>query len=398
MAAMALHRAMPRPSLAPLPLRGPTPPLRHAVPTASGSGQHQPPLRRPLHAESALHGKGAAKTAGGVRAERGLGSGVRRCLASTASAVAAAVALSKAGPARRRSVGKRGGRTAAVAAATEDAPSSPSTAGNPTDDEAPPVAPGSAADGGAAPALGDAGGKAAEEPGGAALAAGEASEDAAAAGGKAPDPARVALVAQRLATAEQALRRWGYVAEVVYTWLGAVSLGIASFAAFSHGSRVYRSPVMALGPVSVGLSLLCSFVGWFQARGCRSAGRRCSLAASSLEPGAPMPPADQLQTIMPALGDVESGLRVRQRTAWLGVLFAVVGMQSMVGLLVAKVLAASGGLSPPPGVSLDVFTLLAVSNVALSHVIGGGAAAMQQGALPPPAASAGDPFRGWGRQ
>lgn len=233
-------------------------------------------------------------------------------------------------------------------------------------------------------------------------AASDASEDlvpAAAMGAKASVAGRVALVAQRLVTAEKSLRRWGYVAEVVYTWLGLISLGIASFAAFSHGSmQAYRSPAMALGPFSVGLSLLCSLVGWFQARGCRSIGRRCGLAASSLEPGGPPPPAAQFHTVMPALGDIEGGLRARQRTAWVGALFAVVGMQSMVGLLVAKVLAASSGVSSPPGVSLDVFTLLAVSNAALSHVVGGGAAALQHAALPPPGAAADDPFRGWGRR
>jgi len=213
------------------------------------------------------------------------------------------------------------------------------------------------------------------------------------------DAAHVALVAQRLTAAEKSLSRWGYATEVVYTWLGVISLGIASFSAFSHGSNnIHRSPVMALGPLSVGLSLLCSLIGWFQARSSRSVARRCGMAASSLEPGGPAPPATQLLTIMPALGDIESGLRVRQRTAWLGVMFAVVGMQSMVGLLVAKVLVATGGLSPSPGVSLDVFTLLAVTNAALSHVIGGCAVVLQQGALPPSAAAAGDPFRGWGRR
>jgi len=217
----------------------------------------------------------------------------------------------------------------------------------------------------------------------------------------ATDPARMALVVQRLTTAETSLRRWGYVAEVVYTWLGIISLGVLSFAAFNTkgGAHAFAgSPATALGLGSVGFSVLCSFIGWLQARGCRSIGRRCGIAASSLEPGGPARPGQQILAMMPALGDIECSLRNRQRTAWLGALFAVVGLQAMVGLLVGKVLAASGGLAPAPGVSLDVFTLLAVSNVALSHVIGGGTVALQQGALPTPASSTSDVFRGWARQ
>lgn len=214
------------------------------------------------------------------------------------------------------------------------------------------------------------------------------------------DPGRIALVVQRLTTAENSLRRWGYVAEAVYTWLGIISLGVACFAAYTKGgARAFAgSPSMALGLGSVGLSVLCSFIGWLQARGCRNIGRRCGIAASSLEPGGPARPETQIIAMMPALGDIECSLRNRQRTAWLGAMFAVVGLQAMVGLLVGKVLAASGGLAPAPGVSLDVFTLLAVSNVALSHVIGGGTVALQQGALPTPAASTSDVFRGWARQ
>merc|ERR1711879_524933 len=131
--------------------------------------------------------------------------------------------------------------------------------------------------------------------------------------------------------------------------------------------------------------------------GCRNIGRRCGIAASSLELGGPARPETQIIAMMPALGDIECSLRNRQRTAWLGAMFAVVGLQAMVGLLVGKVLAASGGLAPASGVSLDVFTLLAVSNVALSHVVGGGTVALQQGALPT-AASTSDVFRGWARQ
>jgi len=212
------------------------------------------------------------------------------------------------------------------------------------------------------------------------------------------EPARVAQVAQRLSSAEWTLKNWGYAAEVMYAWLGLISWGVAGFAAYSHGGAVYRSPSMTLGLTSVGLSVFAALVGWFQARNCRRLGRRCGAAANSLEPGGPVPPAAQLLSLVPSLGDIESSLRARQRTSWLGALFAVVGLQAMVGLLVTKVLAASGGLAPAPGVSLDIFTLLAVSNSALSHVIGGGIAAWQQKSLPPAHVAAEDPFRGWGRQ
>jgi len=225
--------------------------------------------------------------------------------------------------------------------------------------------------------------------------ASDASEKTPSSDSRNSDPGRVALVVQRLTAAEISLRRWGYVAEAVYTWLGAISLGVAVFAISTKGGA---NGTMGLGLGSVFLSVLCSFVGWLQARGCRNIGRRCGIAASSLEPGGPTRPEAQILAMMPALGDIESSLRNRQRTAWLGAMFAVVGLQAMVGLLVGKVLAASGGLHPAPGVSLDVFTLLAVSNAALSHVIGGGTVALQQGALPAPAASTSDAFRGWARQ
>jgi hypothetical protein len=39
---------------------------------------------------------------------------------------------------------------------------------------------------------------------------------------------------------------------------------------------------------------------------------------------------------LPALAAIEANLRARQRTAALGALFAVVGLQSMVGLMVTK--------------------------------------------------------------
>ncbi|CAE8598403.1 unnamed protein product [Polarella glacialis] len=155
--------------------------------------------------------------------------------------------------------------------------------------------------------------------------------------------------------------------------------GVASFSAYSQGGlRAFRSTSMGLGLTAVGLSVICALIGWFQARTCRTLGRRCGLAASALEPGGPTPPASQLMTMMPSLSAIETGLRARQRTAWLGSLFAIVGLQSMVGLMVAKVLATSGGLASSPGINLDIFTLLAVGNAALSHVIGGGAAAIQQ--------------------
>lgn len=206
------------------------------------------------------------------------------------------------------------------------------------------------------------------------------------------DPAKVALVVQRLTTAEWSLRKWGYLSEVVYTWLGLISLGVAVFRA-CVGSDLSRTRSLALGLASVGLSLVCALVGWYQARVCRRLGRRCGLAASSLEPGGPTPPAAHLLAALPALVDIESGLRARQRTAWLGAFFAVVGMEALAGLLVAKLLMVSGPFVAAPG--LDVFTLLSVCNAALSHVISGGAAALQQSALPPAPQSHDDQFRGW---
>ena len=41
---------------------------------------------------------------------------------------------------------------------------------------------------------------------------------------------------------------------------------------------------------------------------------------------------------LPSLVAIETTLRARQRTAWLGALFAVVGLQTMVGLMVGKAL------------------------------------------------------------
>lgn len=214
--------------------------------------------------------------------------------------------------------------------------------------------------------------------------------------GGAPDQARVALVSQRLTSADWHLRRWGYLSEVVYTWLGTISLGVAGFATYSHGLTRGWSPGVVLGFASVGLSVFCALVGWWQARAIRRLGRRCGLAAASLEPGGPIP--SDFLSALPSLAEIETGLRARQRTAWLGTLFAILGLQAMVGLLVTKVLVASGGFSPAPGVPLDVFTLLAVSNAALSHVVGGGTASLQLSMLPAAPAVLEDPFLGWGRQ
>jgi len=214
---------------------------------------------------------------------------------------------------------------------------------------------------------------------------------------KTGDAPRVALAVQRLHAAETTLRRWGYAAEIVYTWLGLISLSVASFAAYSQGGlRVFRSSV-GLGLASVGLSVVCSLIGWFQARSCRTLGRRCGLAAGSLDPLGPVPPAGQLAGTLPSLGAIETSLRARQRTAWLGAFFALVGLQTMVGLMVGKVLATSGGFSQSPGINLDIFTLLAVSNSAFGHVLAGGLAALQQGLLPQSSSSSEDPFQGWGR-
>lgn len=220
-------------------------------------------------------------------------------------------------------------------------------------------------------------------------------EPAEAASSSNPDAIKASKASQRLLSAESTLRKWSYVSEVVYTWLGLISFSVASFAAYSQGGlNAFRSS-MGLGLASVALSVTCALVGWFQARSCRNLGRRCGIAANSLEPGGPVPPASQLGTILPSLASVEASLRARQRTAWLGALFAVVGLQSMVGLMVAKVLATSGGLGIAPGINLDIFTLLAVGNAALSHILGGGAAALQQASLPQASRSSEDSLRGW---
>lgn len=198
---------------------------------------------------------------------------------------------------------------------------------------------------------------------------------------------------KRLIAVEASLQQWGYVAEVVYMWLGVISLGVASFAAYSRGLAGIGQSSTALGLLTVVLSVVCAFIGWIQARDCRSLGRACGVAARALEPG--VMTSQQITVVLPQLGSIDGKLRMRQRTAWLGAVFAVVGLQTMVGLLVTKVLATSGGLSPAPGVSLDVFTLLAVSNAALSHIVCGGLAGLQQMALPRMKPAVDDPLGGW---
>lgn len=207
-------------------------------------------------------------------------------------------------------------------------------------------------------------------------------------------------VATRLTNAEKQLSRWSYAAEVVYTWLGLISLGVASFSFMSHGGVAASRGSMGIGMVSAGASVLCALVGWTQARLTRSMGRKCGLAASQLplHEGNQGSLPKQWSSVAPPLRDVEQLLILRQRTAWLGILFAVVGLQAMVGLLVGKVLTATGPLGAAPGVSLDVFTLLAVGNAALSHVIGCGIAHGQQRALLPPRKDAEGPFNGWDQQ
>mmetsp|Transcript_2801 Transcript_2801/g.3138 ORF Transcript_2801/g.3138 Transcript_2801/m.3138 type:complete len:299 (-) Transcript_2801:28-924(-) len=207
------------------------------------------------------------------------------------------------------------------------------------------------------------------------------------------DGGRVKTVVQRLTSAKTSLQRWSYAAEVIYTWLGVISLSLVTFTVYSKGGSTSLGTSMGLGITSVALSVACSLVGWFQARSCRNLGRRCGVAADALEPGGPVPPAMKL----PALAAIEASLRARQRTAALGALFAVVGLQSIVGLMMTKVLATSGGFVPSPGINLDIFTLLAVSNSALGHVLAGGLSAIQQGSLPHTSSSSTDPFQGWGR-
>eukprot|EP00913_Durusdinium_trenchii_P019411 g18249.t1 len=149
--------------------------------------------------------------------------------------------------------------------------------------------------------------------------------------------------------------------------------------------------------------------------GHRVSGTQCGLFLGGLVPssqlqesgpplrcvGKPSPPSTiargNRRPRLPALASIETSLRARQRTAALGALFAVVGLQSMVGLMVGKVLATSGGFAQSPGINLDVFTLLAVSNSCLGHVVAGGLAAVQQGSLPRTSSTSSDPFQGWAR-
>mmetsp|Transcript_58915 Transcript_58915/g.137696 ORF Transcript_58915/g.137696 Transcript_58915/m.137696 type:complete len:287 (-) Transcript_58915:80-940(-) len=207
-------------------------------------------------------------------------------------------------------------------------------------------------------------------------------------------PVSTPAVVKRLSAADSSLQFWGYIGETCYSWLGLISIGVACFSAYSRGPTA-RNVSSFMGLATVGLSVMCGFVGWFQSRMCRQDGRRCGLAAASLEPSAA--PTAQLAAMIPQLAGIESLLNSRQRTAWLGMVFSVVGLQAMVGLLVAKVLSAGGGLSIATGFQLDVFTLLAVSNTALSHVIGVGVVALQRAALPAARPGGSDMYRGWDR-
>lgn len=208
----------------------------------------------------------------------------------------------------------------------------------------------------------------------------------------APAEGNQALASKRLLAAERSLRWWSFAAEAVYMWLGSISLGVACFAAFSRGiGGILRQPSTALGFATVLLSVLCALVGWFQARGCRYVGRRCGVAATALGLSGSNSPD------VPRLRDLQGALRGRQLTAWLGALFAVLGLQTMVGLLVTRVLTTAGGVARASGASLDVFTLLAVGNAALSHVLGGGFAAWQLSSLPLNAPGKDEACGGWGR-
>jgi len=210
--------------------------------------------------------------------------------------------------------------------------------------------------------------------------------------------ARAPLVQRRLEKAEYNLHLWSYVAEALYVWLGFISLGVGAFSFYSHGKPTLS---MLAGLSAVALSSFCQLVGWWQARACRVVGRSCGLAAAALEPmttgmsSSTWPPTELL-ALLPALQPLESRLRRRERTAWWGAFFAVLGLHSMVGMLVTKILTTSGGIAPLPGLQLDVFTLLAVSNCALSHVLGGGIAAMQRKMLPAKGMSD-SAVRGWDR-
>lgn len=202
-------------------------------------------------------------------------------------------------------------------------------------------------------------------------------------------------LSQRLSDAERNLQIWSYAAEVQYTWLGLVSLCISGFSFYTHGKA---NPSMTVGIGAVVASVVCSAVGWWQARGCRQISRRCGLAAASLESEGSVTPSSQVLSMLPPLAMVEKKLARRERTAWLGSLFAVLGLHTMVGMLVAKVLTNSGTpYTPSLGVSLDVFTLLAASNCAFSHVLGAGIAALQRRSLPQTKETTDDGMAGWDR-
>eukprot|EP00929_Paragymnodinium_shiwhaense_P103305 TRINITY_DN66701_c0_g1_i1.p1 TRINITY_DN66701_c0_g1~~TRINITY_DN66701_c0_g1_i1.p1 ORF type:complete len:330 (-),score=62.65 TRINITY_DN66701_c0_g1_i1:35-1024(-) len=223
---------------------------------------------------------------------------------------------------------------------------------------------------------------------------------------------RVSLVVDRLNDAESSLQLSSSIAEVLYSSLGLVSLALGVFSCACQGQG---SLPMTLSLTSVGLSLLFCAGGWWQARGTRLLSQRCKLAASSLTPigatGEPLPP--QVHAVLPPVRLIERRLLRRERTAWLGALFAIVGLHMMVGMLVAKVLvqsAASGRVTVEAagsiasklssGVRLDAFTLLMVSNCALSHIVGAGLASVQRRQLPQPRGTddSDSAYRGWDRQ
>lgn len=208
--------------------------------------------------------------------------------------------------------------------------------------------------------------------------------------------ARIAKALRRLTDAEKALRSWSCVAEVCYLWLGVISIVVALFSYSSRGGRVNAS--MGMGLTCIVGSCICAAVGWWQARGCRVLSRRCGLAASSLSPEMASQPSAQLITVVPPLAMIETRLRNRRRTAWIGAMLAIFGMHTMVGLLVAKVLTTTaGGMSVSrgaSGLSIDAFTLLSATNCALMHMIGAGIVGLQRSLMPAPTTPAGW-VRGW---
>lgn len=206
---------------------------------------------------------------------------------------------------------------------------------------------------------------------------------------------RLSQALRRLTDAETSLRLWSYVVEVAYTWLGLFSLGLACASYWSRGRSVTLS--MGIGLVSVLSSCVCSALGWWQARGCRALSRRCGLAASSLEPDLAGPPSAQLIAVVPPLSIVERRLQRRERTAWIGTVFAVVGMDVMVGVFITGLLGPAGAAvgQSVSGQTIDVLTLFAATNCALMHTFGAGVASTQKKLLPKPQTPDGGWVRGW---